>query len=144
MKAKQISIFIENKKGRLSEVTQVLKKSGINIRVLSLADTADFGILRLIVNDVDKTMQVLKENDFTVMVNEVLALEINDKAGALADLLENLSSAGINVEYMYAFAGKEPSKAVMILRIEELDKGIEIFQKTDWIRVMTSEELSQL
>src|ERR1700692_1480294 len=103
MKVEKISIFIENKSGRLAEVTGILGNAGVNIRALSLADTSDFGILRLIVNDRDKAMTVLKEYDFTVSRTEVVAVEVPDRPGGLAGILQSLDNEKINVEYMYAF-----------------------------------------
>src|SRR6266581_5489302 len=99
MKVEQISVFIENKSGRLAEIARLLGEAGINIRALSLADTTDFGILRLIVNDAEKAKAVLKERGFTVSKTEVVAVEIPDRPGGLADLLQVLDEGGINVEY---------------------------------------------
>jgi hypothetical protein len=103
MKVEQISIFLENKAGRLAEVTRILGEGGINIRALSLADTSDFGILRLIVNDHEKAKKILKEHGFTVGRTEVVAVEVEDRPGGLSSILQILYEAGINVEYMYAF-----------------------------------------
>jgi hypothetical protein len=100
MKAEQISVFLENKSGRLAEVTDVLARAGINIRTLSLADRADFGILRLIVNDLEKAKQVLKDRGFTVGSTEVLAVEVPDRPGGMAGILDVLRDGSINVEYM--------------------------------------------
>ena len=96
MKVEQISIFLENKSGRLAEVTNILSRAGVNIRALSLADTADFGILRLIVNQTEKAKQVLKENGFTVGKTEVIALEVPDKPGGLGSILKVLDASGIS------------------------------------------------
>ena len=124
MKVEQISIFIENKFGRLAEVTRILGDAGINIRTLSLADTSDFGILRLIVNDTEKAKAVLKERGFTVSKTEVVAVEIPDRPGGLADVLQALDTDGINVEYMYAFVERTEANAVMIFRFDETAKAI--------------------
>ena len=124
MHVEQISIFIENKFGRLAEVTRVLGDAGINIRTLSLADTSDFGILRLIVNDAEKAKVVLKERGFTVSLTDVVAVEIPDRPGGLADILQVLDADGINVEYMYAFVERCGENAVMIFRFDETDKAI--------------------
>jgi hypothetical protein len=124
MHVEQISIFIENKFGRLAEVTRILGDAGINIRTLSLADTSDFGILRLIVNDTDKAKAVLKERGFTVSKTEVVAVEIPDRPGGLADILQTLDADGINVEYMYAFVERCGENAVMIFRFDETQKAI--------------------
>jgi len=124
MHVEQISIFIENKFGRLAEVTRILGDAGVNIRTLSLADTSDFGILRLIVNDTEKAKSVLKERGFTVSKTEVVAVEIPDRPGGLADILQALDADGINVEYMYAFVERCGENAVMIFRFDETQKAI--------------------
>jgi hypothetical protein len=124
MHVEQISIFIENKFGRLAEVTRILGDAQVNIRTLSLADTSDFGILRLIVNDTEKAKAALKERGFTVSKTEVVAVEIPDRPGGLADLLQVLDEGGINVEYMYAFVERNVENAVMIFRFDETAKAI--------------------
>ena len=124
MHVEQISIFIENKFGRLAEVTRILGNAQVNIRTLSLADTSDFGILRLIVDDTEKAKAVLKEKGFTVSKTEVVAVEIPDIPGGLADLLQALDEDGINVEYMYAFVERRGENAVMIFRFDETAKAI--------------------
>ncbi len=129
MKVEQISIFLENKSGRLAKVSAVLAGSGINIRALSLADTSDFGILRLIVNDTEKAKQVLKENNFTVGKTEVVAVEVADRPGGLAGILEVMKDNKINVEYMYAMIHKDAGNAVIIFRFDESEKAIEAMRK---------------
>jgi hypothetical protein len=124
MKVEQISIFIENKSGRLAEITRILGDAGINIRALSLADTSDFGILRLIVNDVETAKAVLKEKGFTVSKTEVVAVEVPDRPGGLSSLLQTLDADQINVEYMYAFVERCGGNAVIIFRFDETDKAI--------------------
>jgi hypothetical protein len=124
MKVEQISIFIENKSGRLAEITRILGDAGINIRALSLADTSDFGILRLIVNDVETAKAVLKEKGFTVSKTEVVAVEVPDRPGGLSSLLQTLDTNKINVEYMYAFVERCGGNAVIIFRFDETDKAI--------------------
>jgi len=124
MKVEQISIFIENKSGRLAEVTRVLGDAGVNIRALSLADTSDFGILRLIVNDCEKAKDVLKEKGFTVSKTEVVAVEVPDQPGGLSQILQVLDTESINVEYMYAFVERCGGNAVIIFRFDESDRAI--------------------
>jgi hypothetical protein len=124
MKVEQISIFIENKSGRLAEITRILGDAGINIRALSLADTSDFGILRLIVNNVETAKAVLKEKGFTVSKTEVVAVEVPDRPGGLSLLLQTLDADQINVEYMYAFVERCGGNAVIIFRFDETDKAI--------------------
>jgi hypothetical protein len=124
MKVEQISIFIENKSGRLAEVSTILGNAGVNIRALSLADTSDFGILRLIVNDRDKAMSALKDKGFTVSKTEVVAVEVPDQPGGLAGILHVLDQDAINVEYMYAFVERCGANAVIIFRFDETEKAI--------------------
>lgn len=143
MKVEQISIFLENKSGRLAEVTEVLARHGINLRALSLADTADFGIFRLIVNDPEKAGRVLKERGFTIGKNEVVAVEVPDRPGGLAGILAALQGKGINVEYMYAFVQKSEGNAVLIFRFDETEKAVETLQKAG-IRVLKGEEVLAL
>ena len=108
------------------EITEVLSKSKINIRALSLADTSDFGILRMIVDDIDRATKVLKEKGFIVKETEVVAVEVPDKPGGLAQVLEVLCIANINVEYMYAFFEQPEDKALLIFRFENTEKAIEV------------------
>ncbi len=129
MKVEQISVVLENKSGRLAEVATVLAGAGINIRALSLADTTDFGILRLIVNNTEKAKQVLKENGFTVGKTEVIAVEVPDRPGGLAHILSVMTEEGVNVEYMYAFVQRSGGNAIIIFRFDELEKAIHALQK---------------
>lgn len=124
MHVEQISIFIENKSGRLAEVTRILGEAGVNIRALSLADTSDFGILRLIVNDREKAKTVLKEKGFTVSKTDVVAVEVPDRPGGLSLILQTLDGENINVEYMYAFVERCGENAVIIFRFDETDRAI--------------------
>lgn len=129
MQAEQISIFLENKAGRLSEVTGILSENGVNIRALALADTTDFGVLRLIVDDNTKAEQVLKDGGFTVRKTEVVAVEVTDRPGGLHSLLETLYRAGINVEYMYAFVRQSGSNAVMIFRFDQPEDAVRVLSE---------------
>ena len=140
MKVEQISIFIENKSGRLAEITRILGDAGINIRALSLADTTDFGILRLIVNDVESAKAVLKEQGFTVNKTEVIAVEVPDRPGGLSTILQTLDAAQINVEYMYAFVERCGGNAVIIFRFDEIDKAIATL-KSKGINILEGERL---
>ena len=143
MKVEQISIFLENKPGGLSGVTKVLKDSGINIRALSLADTSDFGILRLIVDDVNKAKKVLNENGFAVGRTHVIAVEVPDKPGGLHSILDLLTREGINVEYMYAFVERSGENAVIIFRFDNIDQAIEVLLKAEFI-VLKGEQVYNL
>jgi hypothetical protein len=143
MKVEQFSVILENKSGRLAEVTGILARAGVNIRTLSLADTADFGILRLIVDRTDQANKVLKETGFTVAKTEVIALEVPDVPGGLARILSVLDAAGVNVEYMYAFARQSADKAIVIFRFDELDRAIQVLLDAG-VRVLKGEEVYAL
>ena len=143
MKVEQISIFIENKSGRLAEITRILGDAGINIRALSLADTSDFGILRLIVNDVETAKAVLKEKGFTVSKTEVVGVEVPDRPGGLSSLLQTLDANQINVEYMYAFVERCGGNAVIIFRFDETDKAIDTL-KDSGFTILEGERLYSL
>lgn len=143
MKVKQLSIFLENQSGRLSEVLNAIGDQGINIRALSLADTSGFGILRLIVNDIDKARQILQNADFTVRETDVIAVEIPDKPGGLAKVLAALATKSINIEYMYAFVEKASNNAVVIFRIENLDEAIKTLQ-SHGVNILTAQEVYSL
>ncbi|MBF0467758.1 MAG: ACT domain-containing protein [Desulfamplus sp.] len=143
MRVEQISIFLENKAGRLAEVTAILRDANVNIRALSLADTTDFGILRLIVNDNQAAEKALKNEGFTVGKTNVLAIEVTDAPGGLNKVLDPLTSAGINVEYMYAFANTKTQNAIMIFRFHDLDKAISILDHNG-IKVIKGEDVYNL
>jgi len=129
MKVEQISVFLENKPGTLVHATRVLKDNNINIRTLSMAETADFGILRLIVNDVEKANKVLKDSGFRVSKTPVVAVEVPDKPGGLNSIMEVVAQEGINVEYLYAFVEKSGQNAVIIFRFDAPEKAIEALLK---------------
>ena len=143
MKVEQLSVFLENRAGRLTEVTKILSESGVNIRALSLADTSDFGILRLIVSDYEKAKTVLKKNGFTVGRTNVVAVEVEDKPGGLHNILSLLSENGVNVEYMYAFVQQSGKNAVLIFRFDRTDEAIKILQNTG-VRIIPGEELYKM
>ena len=121
MLIKQISVFMENVPGKLGEVTQALGENGIDMSALSLADTTDFGILRLIVNDPDKACQVLRDHDFIVKQSDVVAAVIDDRPGGLTAVLQILSQAKVSVEYMYAFVGSQDGHAVVVMRPDDAE-----------------------
>jgi hypothetical protein len=128
MRVEQISVFLENKAGRLAEVARILSDAGINIRALSLADTSDFGILRLIVNDNARAKEALKQQGFTVGKTDVVAVEVEDRPGGLHKILDILHRANVNVEYMYAFVQQSGSNAVIIFRFDNLDEAVKVLQ----------------
>jgi len=129
MSVKQISVFLENKKGRLAEVTRSLSHEKINIRALSLADTADFGVLRIIVDNPDRTLTILKSHGFVAQVTEVIAVEVEDRPGGLSRILEVLDQDNVNVEYMYAYVEKSRENAIVICRIDDRERALQILEK---------------
>ena len=143
MFAEQISIFVENKEGRLAEVTAILRDANVNIRALSLADTTDFGVLRLIVNDNEKAEKALKKEGFTVGITQVLAVEVKDEPGGLNNVLDPLYENEVNVEYMYAFVQQSGKNAVLIFRFDRTDEAIKILQDTG-VRIIPGEELYKM
>lgn len=143
MKVEQISVFLENRAGRLAEVTKTLGENNINIRALSLADTSDFGILRLIVTDNEKAKEALKAKGFTVGRTNVVAAEVGDTPGGLHTILEMLNAGGVNVEYMYAFVTQSGRNAILIFRFDRTDQAIEVLNKNK-VRILSGEELYSL
>jgi hypothetical protein len=143
MTLKQVSVFLENKKGRLAEVTRLIAEEKINIRALSLADTTDFGVLRLIVNDPERCFSVLKDNAFVAQQTEVIAVEVMDKPGGLQQILDVFDENGINIEYMYAFVEKKSDNAIVIFRIDQPERAIQVLDKNK-ITVLSSEVISKL
>ena len=130
MKTKQVSVFLENRKGRLADVTKLLTDEGINIRALTLADGAEFGVLRLIVNDRDRCLRVLKSHDFVAQETDVIAVEIDDKPGSLHRIVEVLDREGINIEYVYAFLEKKGASAIGVFKIDDEARAVETLRKS--------------
>lgn len=117
----QVSIFLENRPGALAELTETLSAKKINMRAFSLADTYDFGIARIIVDSPEETAKILRENNYVVNITDVLAIQVEDKAGALNEILRVLSKNGQNLEYMYAFTGHKTDSAYMIMRTTDVE-----------------------
>lgn len=140
MKIPQVSLFLENKPGRLSEPCKVLAKAGINILTLSLADTQQFGILRLIVRDWQRAKAVLEQAGLVVNITEVVATEVADRPGGLAEVLSIIEASGINIEYMYAFTFRMGDKAVLVFRFDNPDAAINLLRARG-INVIGSVEL---
>lgn len=143
MQAEQISVFLENKTGRLAEVTGILAESKVNIRALALADTSDFGVLRLIVDDNMKAVKALKNRGFTVGRTDVVAVEVEDRPGGLHRLLDMLHKADINVEYMYAFVQHSGENAVMIFRFDNIDEAVKVLEEHN-VKVINGSEVYTL
>ncbi len=143
MQVSQISIFIENRSGRLAAVTSLLGQAGINIRALSLADTSDFGILRLIVDKPDAACRLLKEQNFTYSLTDVVAVEVPDRPGGLAGVLTLLHGGGINVEYMYGFVEKSSAQAVLVFRFDDVPSAVRCLS-AGGVKVLKSTEVLAL
>lgn len=143
MTVKQISVFVENTAGKLAEFTRVLCKYNINMRALSLADTRDFGILRLIVDDSYKTACVLKDEGYVFSITKVLAVAVPDEPGSLNRILTILGDNGINIEYTYAFNHKSQGMAYMIFRVEDNEKAIEVLNR-EGVTVIDQDHLHEI
>lgn len=143
MTVKQISVFVENKAGGLDEITSILADNKINMRALSIADTRDFGILRLIVDDPDKTVEVLRSNGCIISVTPVLAVAISDEPGSLSKILGYFAANGISLEYAYAFITRKSDSAYMILRVENIEKALSILTAKG-VTVIGQSEINQL
>jgi len=128
MKAKQVSVFLENKSGRLNEVAQILGEAGINISAFTVADTSDFGVLRLIVSEPEKACSVLKENQFSARTTDVVLANSPNRPGALSKMLKILNAEGVFIEYLYAFTMNEET-AVIVIRPTNIDKCIASLEK---------------
>ena len=126
MRIKQLSVFLENKTGRINEVTKILGKHGFNMHAFSMAETTDFGILRLIVSDVDRAVDVLREENFAVMLTDVVCISCSNEAGALSSILEHLAEKEIFIEYMYAFA--EGNNANIVIRPSDIERCTEVLK----------------
>ena len=124
MLIKQLYVFVENQQGKLREITDILSQAQVDIRALSIADTTNFGILRLIVSDPEQAVAALKKQGFTVSLTEVIGIGVDDKPGGLAHALDVLGEAGLDVEYLYAFVSKS-EKACVILRLEDNQKALD-------------------
>jgi hypothetical protein len=143
MKLTQISIFLENRKGRLYEVCSLLGKNRINIRALTVAESEEFGILRIVVDNPEEAAQLLKKNGFVASLTDIVAVEVADKPGGLAEILKLFSQSNINVEYMYGFVEKKSDKALLVFRFDEPDKAIKLL-KLKKIKVIGSKEMGDL
>ncbi|MBN2643599.1 MAG: ACT domain-containing protein [Victivallales bacterium] len=140
---KQLSIFLENKSGRIHEITEILGRENLNIHALSLADSENFGVLRLIVNDLDKSLDCLKKNGVATSLTSVLAVEVPDKPGGLAAVMKVIDDAGLNIEYMYSIPEKTHDNAIMIMRFDNTEQAV---NKLDGkgLRILTQQEVLKL
>lgn len=143
MTINQLSIFVENKTGTIVEIAEKIAEAGVSIRAISVADTQEFGILRLIVSDIEKAKEVLSLNDCVVSVTKVLGVEIPDVPGGLSKVLRVMTDSGINVEYLYAFITVAGENAYVVLRVEDNEKAVKILQDAN-IKIVTQEDIDKL
>ncbi|TFG49155.1 MAG: ACT domain-containing protein [Candidatus Brocadiia bacterium] len=143
MKITQISVFLENRKGRLCEVCTLLGANNINIRALTIAETETFGVLRIVVDKSDEALKILKANNFAANITDVVAVEVSDKPGGLASILKLFADNGVNIEYMYGFVEKFSDKALLVFRFENTDVAQKILSGKG-VKVVTEEEIKGL
>lgn len=140
---KQISIFVENKHGRLAEILGIIGKNGIDISALSIADTTDFGILRMIVNDPERAYELLTKEGLAVKITDVIALAVKDSPGGLFGEVEKLRNADVNIEYMYAFIGKSDEGAMVIVRVDNPEEAMKALKGTG-VHLVEAEDVYRL
>ena len=143
MAVKQISIFIENKEGRIKKAINTLAEENINIRALSIADTNKYGILRLIVSDNEKAIDALEKDGFIVKENEVIILAVPDKPNGLNSTLAVFDENGINLEYLYAFVSTKSDEAIVVMRLENMEKAFEALENSD-VKILDAEDIKDL
>ncbi len=143
MKITQISVFLENRKGRLYDVCSLLGENDVNIRALTIAETESFGVLRIVVDKSDFAIKLLRENQFVANFTDVVAIEVSDKPGGLASVLKILADNEVNIEYMYGFVEKFTDKALLVMRFEDTDFAQQILGKHN-IRVVTEKDIEGL
>jgi hypothetical protein len=143
MKIKQLSIFLQNKMGSLAKPLEVLTVADVNIRAMCMADTSEFGILRLVVDDPIKGKEALEENNFLVKITDIIGIEMNDTPGGLTSVLDVIRDNLIDLEYLYAFSHKKEDKAILLLHAEDIDRLIDVLRKNN-ITIVSSEEVYNL
>ena len=140
---KQISIFAENKPGRMAGVAKALGDAGVNIRALTIAEAGDFGVIRMVVDDTERGYKALRETGFMVSETDVLAVEIKDVPGGLYEIADSLGMNNINVEYAYAFVTAKAARAMLILRVDDIKRATEVLSEAE-VRVATRAEIQQI
>ena len=140
---KQISVFVENKKGRLAKITDVLGEGGVDLIALSIADTTNFGIMRCIVSEPEKAIAMLKSHGFTASTTDVLVAEVTDKPGGLAKVLTLLDQADISVEYLYSFVRTPNENALILFRVEDIEKAAEVL-KEGGVKLLSEQDIYQI
>ena len=143
MKIKQLSIFLQNRMGSLAKPLEVLTVANVNIRAMCMADTSEFGILRLVVDDPEKGKEALEENNFLVKITEIIGVEMNDTPGGLTTVLDIIKENFIDLEYLYAFSHDKEGKAILLLHADDIDKLISVLQENN-ITIVSAEEVYNL
>ena len=143
MAIKQLTVYVQNKKGAMASLTDVLAKNNVNIRALSIAETEDFGLLRIIVDNETAATKILEENSYLIKAIDVVGVKIGDKPGALTGALDVLDKAGIDVEYLYAFMARTEKHAYVVLRVEDNDKAAEIL-KANGVKLVSQADIDAL
>ena len=143
MSLKQIAVFVENRQGALTEITDIMANSGVDIRALSISETQDFGILRMIVNDLETAKTALTEAKCVYSINDVVGVEIPDKAGSMAKVIRLLADDGINIEYVYAFVGNSGKNAWVVIRVKDNEKA-ETLLKENGYRVFRDVDIKNI
>ena len=143
MKITQLSVFLENRKGRLYDVCALLGKNKINIRALTVAESEDFGVLRMVVDRPQEALNLLRQNNFTANFTEIVAVEVDDRPGGLAKILKLLQDNNINIEYMYGFVEKFSNKALLVFRFENINKALEVLKKNK-IKIVPKTQIVKL
>lgn len=140
---KQISLFVENRPGRMAKVAKTLSDAGVNIRALTIAEAGDFGVIRMVVDDPERGYRVLKENAFTVSMTDVLAVEMKDTPGGLYEIVNTLGQSGVNVDYAYAFVTAKAQRAMLILRVDDISLARKVLGERG-VKIATREEVQAL
>lgn len=140
---KQISLFVENKPGRMAKVSKTLSDADVNIRALTIAEAGDFGVIRMVVDNPDKGYRVLRENAFTVSMTDVLAVEMKDTPGGLYEIVNTLGENGVNVDYAYAFVTSKAQRAMLILRVDDIAKARKVLSEKG-VKIATEEEVQAI
>ena len=143
MAIKQLTVFVENKKGSMVSITDILSKNNVNIRALSIADTTKYGILRLIVSDNAKAIESLENDGFIVKENEVIILAVPDEPNGLNSTLAVFDKKDINLEYLYAFASSKTDEAIVVMRLENMEKAIDALKESN-IKILDNEDIKDL
>ena len=140
---KQLSLFVENRPGRMAKVSKTLSDAGVNIRAMTIAEAGDFGVIRMVVDDPDKGYKVLHDNGFTVSTTDVLTVEMKDTPGGLYEIVNTLGENNINVDYAYAFVTAKAQRAMLILRVDDIAKARQVLSAKD-VKIATKEEIQAI